>query len=771
MAGAAACWTGGATVALAADAEVAAPSVGAQVEELVVTARRREESLARVPVSVSVVTADALQKRTVSSESDLQTAVPGLVVRSTQGSSQFNYAIRGQSIDAFSASQPGVLNYVNEFQSTALSASSLYDLASVQVLKGPQGTLFGRNTTGGAVLYTTARPSYDRASANAITRVGNLDLRYLEGAVNLPLSSDLAVRIAGSLQKRDGFVRNIVNGEELSDIDRRSARGTISWRPTDRFETTLVGEVNRAKGNGDPLLLYSANAPGAIGPDGKPLVSTIATFYSPILDTLAGPGAFAALRAKYPFTPADGYLGAVTQQQNLGSRRTALDALTGLDAKSHYLVNTSTFELTPTTQLKNIIGYSYNRNVSLFDQDSSPFPFYGYVETINRTRGWSDELQLSGTAMDAALTYIVGAYYSFENRLNGQDFRYFDLGPIANPILGPAFGAPSLPLANQLFGSAHTESYAAFAQVSYRLDALAQGLKATAGLRYTEEKIRFTEISGFAPVFPSNVKEKTSTDKPSWTLGLEYQANEQLFLYATYRGSWRGGGFNYNAPPVNKTADAGGNRFKPETTEDVELGAKFQGRVGDMPARLSVAVYKQWVDDVQRIAYVSIPGFGPAAVTFNAPGANFKGVEADGEISPVSWLRLGGAFNYTTGKYTGATANTLFGTFFEFSTFADLPKRSGSLFAEADVPLGEKVGGLVMRVDAYAQSAMYISNYGRTSAPGTQIPSYELVNARAAWTDVLGTRVTAAIFAKNLFDKTYYLGGIGLGTSPGYNSV
>jgi iron complex outermembrane receptor protein len=127
-----------------------------------------------VPVAVSVLTSEALRTRSINSEADLQTATPGLIVRSTQGSSQFNYAIRGQSIDAFSVSQPGVLTYVNEFQTNALSAGSLYDLGSVQVLKGPQGTLFGRNTTGGAVLFSTARPDFASTEGMLRGRAGKL---------------------------------------------------------------------------------------------------------------------------------------------------------------------------------------------------------------------------------------------------------------------------------------------------------------------------------------------------------------------------------------------------------------------------------------------------------------------------------------------------------------------------------------------------------------------------------------------------------------------
>lgn len=742
------------------------------IEELVVTARRREEALERVPVTVSVITADAIAKRSISSQADLQTAVPGLIVRSTQGSSQFNYAIRGQSVDAFSASQPGVLTYVNEFQTTALSSGSFYDLGAVQVLKGPQGTLFGRNTTGGAVLYSTAKPEFDGFSGLVKARLGDFDLRGGEAMVNVPINDMFALRLAGTIEKRDGFVRNLVNGENLNNVDRRSARLSLRFRPTDQFESTFVGEINRSKGNGDPLLLYTAYGPGQVGPDGRPLPSLLATFYSPILDTLAGPGAFDALRALYPQTPAGGYLASVDIQRARGTRATALDAPTGLNAKSQYLINTTTYDVSDALQVKNIVGYAKNQNFSDFDQDGSPFPFYGFVHTVNRSKAWSEELQISGKLADGNLNYIAGVYYSDEDKTNGQDFQYFDLGPVANPILAPAFGATSLPLANQLFGRTRIKSFGGFVQGTYKLDAILQGLSATGGFRYTEEKTNFTELSGFAPVFPANVEEDRRDSKPSWTLGLEYQATEAWFFYATSRGSWRGGGYNYNAPPVNRLAEQGGNTFGPEKIKDVEVGAKFKGRLAGAPSRLSIALYKQWVDDVQRIAYVSIPAFGPAGVTVNVPGAEFKGVDIDGGISPTRWLQLGGSFSYTDAKYTSTAGNDLFGTFFQFSTFADIAKTSGSVYAEVDVPLEGNLGSLSLRADAYAQSSLYFSNYGKSGAPGTRIPAYELVNLRASLHDIAGSSVSAAVFAKNVFDKEYYVGGIGLGTqSGGYNMV
>jgi len=136
------------------------PTSDTGLEKIVVTAQRRSENLERTPVAVTVVSGDALVKQDIVTEADLRSAVPGLTVRASLNSNDLNYSIRGQTVDAFSGSQPAVLPYINEVQvGSSGGASAFYDLQSVQVLKGPQGTLFGKNSTGGAVLFTTAKPT------------------------------------------------------------------------------------------------------------------------------------------------------------------------------------------------------------------------------------------------------------------------------------------------------------------------------------------------------------------------------------------------------------------------------------------------------------------------------------------------------------------------------------------------------------------------------------------------------------------------------------
>ena len=171
------------------------------LSEIVVTAQRRDESLSKTPVSVAVVSTDTLAKASIVSEQDLSVATPGLTVKASASSNQLNYALRGNTTDPFAASRPGVLPYINEVQIGGPGGSSaFYDLQSVQVLKGPQGTLFGRSATGGAVLFTTAKPTNDLGGYISLLG-GNYSNKKVEGALNVPLVGDvLLARVAGFFQ-------------------------------------------------------------------------------------------------------------------------------------------------------------------------------------------------------------------------------------------------------------------------------------------------------------------------------------------------------------------------------------------------------------------------------------------------------------------------------------------------------------------------------------------------------------------------------------------
>lgn len=742
----------------------------AGVGDIIVTARRRDESLSRVPVSVTAFGAQQLADRTITSQTDLQAATPGLLLRSSVNSNDLNYAIRGQSFEAYTGSAPAVLPYFNDAQLPTGGSAALYDLQSVQVLKGPQGTLFGRNTTGGAVLFTTAKPG-NEVGGFLTGRIGNLSLRHVTGAIDIPIVADaILLRVAGDVRSRGGYVRNLFNGEKMGRDRRQSGRVTLVIKPTENIENTTVFQYNRARGTNVPGDLYSINLPGSVAPDGTPLASAVAALYNPgFFNSTFGAGAWNAFLAAHPGVPNLSYAEYLAFDRANGKFVNGSSSSLKNRVSDYLLVNTTVVSLGDDLSLKNIFGYGRSNQFQDNDADGSPFPIADQSPfpiggcpsgscpggDFRMPRQVSNELQLSGTA--GSLKYLVGLYYSRENAKNRAYSYFFDLMPFAPPTF----------VTNDFQRIA--KNYAAFTQLSLDMGSLAglQGLTITGGLRYTREAIDFHQLpdSSFFPVY-GLAPERQVVKKPSWTVSLEYQANSNLLLYVANRGSWRSGGFNGAGPPTPVPGTQGGNLLIPETTVDVEAGVKFNGRIGNVPVHANLAVYNQWVHDAQRITYLVVGG-SLIAATPNVPEAKITGFEFEGSVRPTSWLEFGGNVAYTNARFT-KNHLFLFGQNYDFGPYGDTPKWAGSAFAQAQIPL-DFADALVLRGDVYGQSKFYFSNLNATLAPGTKLAGYAVVNGRAQLSNVGGTGVSIAAFGRNLLNKGYYTGGLPEGAAFGAN--
>ena len=716
---------------------------GASSDEIIVTARRREESLSKVPIAITAISGADLEKRAITNENDLQSAVPGLVIRQNGGVHAFNYSIRGQSVDTFTNSPPSVLPYVNEVQIVTHSASTFYDMGGIQVLKGPQGTLFGRNATGGAVLYATAKPT-DEFGGYIQGRYGSYDARNVQGAVNLPLGDIGALRVAGSWTGGGAFVKDYFTTDEYGDLDQKSVRVSLKLTPTAGLTNTTVFQYTDEDGTNTPYQLWSVNP--------QPCVSAadFTTAYC-LLNRATSPGLTAYLQT-HPAVWQGGLTAAVAEQRRVGPWVSMSSYPPYHKASDTFVINTTEFDLSDDVLLKNIFGYNLAKSDDGYDYDGSPYHFFetqGVVTpngvkvvptkgfTLN-TRQFSDELQLQGKALDGRLDYVVGFYY-----LNQRD------QVVSNLTFGqPIFEAPFIYTAQW-----KTESIAGFAQASFKLT---DQLSATGGFRWTHDKTEIFQLPGsaFLPFFPGT--EKTSASKPSWTASLDYKVTPELMLYVANRGSWRAGGYNYSVTPINVTAENGGNLFLPETTVDIEAGIKYSGNGLGVPVTFNADFYNQWVKNIQRSAYLLTP-LGVSLRTVNVPKAQITGVEFDFTVRPTDYLQFGASGNYTNARYT-ENAVTFAGTTFNYGPFADVPKWSGTLFAEAGVPLGE-AGKLTLRGDAYGQEKMNFSNVGDTINPNTTLPGYVLVNARLTWSEIMGTKLSASAFVRNLGNRKYWSGG------------
>jgi iron complex outermembrane receptor protein len=737
----------------------AANTVGAG--DIIVTAQRREESLSKVPLSISAFNSETLKTRVITREQDLQSLVPGLVVKSGQNQNQVSFTLRGQTLDPFSGASPAVLTYLNEVPfSGGNSATAFYDFSSVQVLKGPQGTLFGRNATGGAVLYASTLPGDDFGGYLTV-RGGERALRQVEGAVDVPLISDkLTIRLAGDYQAQNGYVHNLLAGGTLGDIDNKSGRITVVAKPTDSVKNVTVFQYSDFGGTEAGSELYSYYKAGQTN-NGFALTTTLDSVYGEggipgVGNGPAGPGTFPGAVAGYlAWQKAHPY--DIYYSYNLPH-----------SSHNYFLSNTTTINLDSRTTFKNIFGYqsSYSQTPGILS--GSPFAsldLYNRGGAFNgppggevfRYKSYSEEAQIQGTLLaNDRLKYIVGGFYN--------DAKKNEAIPV---IVG---GELATPLGQVLYHTHGTDnSKALYGQATYDFSDFVHGLSLTAGGRYTWEEVGQTPYADdvFATGFPQELK---TLQAPSWNVNLQWQFNSHNQIYFTQRGSFRAGNFNGAVVPYGLA-----NFFKNEYTHDFEVGYKFNGEVAGRRAHFNIAAYDQIVHNAQHSIYAVVAG-APSAFTVNVPEATIKGIEADGDIQLVDWLRIGASGAYTDAKYTKnlvdlsvQTGNP--GFVVPFDSYPDSPKLSGSLFADFTLPLPKEVGDVHLRADSFSQSHSFFSNNNGNLTPDTRIKGYTTVQLRLSWDGIMGSKFSAGVYVKNLTDKLYYSSGYVEGASGGFNTV
>jgi iron complex outermembrane receptor protein len=764
------------------------PTAGA-LQEVTVTARRTLENIETVPVAVQALSVEALKEQNITTETDLQAAVPGLLVGAGASATELNYAIRGQALDAFSYTSPTVLTYVDEFQVGGTTATTFYDMQSIQVVKGPQGTLFGRNATGGAILFTTTQPGNTLAGYLNLG-AGNYSDKKAEGAITLPLASWASLRLAGEIEKRDGYENNVYLtglGIQNGSLDNKNIRATLRLG-SDQFENTTTGQYGGQGGYSGAYKITHAN-PAAAPPAppgtcaGTAPQCAGALLYPPNLPT---GGYNPTLLAQY-----NGMLNFINYQATQPFYDIFDDQTTKHDATLRLLVNKTSWTINDGLSLVNIAGYNNVWSRDKNDGVGSPFallPISLYSGPNSEgntfsTEQYSDELQLAGSALGTRLNYLLGAY--FLRDFEGENIPLnVGCGSIAFAMVP---GGCEVPGGFRYNFENDELSRALFAQADYEF---VPGWRATAGFRETWEDVRFHYVHDSEPQdahFLAGVPEPSLSDhKPSWTLGLDWQVTHETLLYITQRGSFRVGGFNGTSTipealgssyttPTGIAIDS----FKPETVRDLELGIKFAGRIGGLPTRINADVYESRISDAQRVVYAGI-----SSQTTNAKKAQIDGFEFEGLIDLTNWLQLGANYAYTDARYTDGTANftrvaILTGNIvYEpiiLGPYGDTPRQSGSFFVRVHHNLANQMGELVFRADAFFQTAFYYTNLAQSQPvaldPNTHIGGYSLANARIDWKDIARSKVDVSAYVRNMFDKHYEIGGIGLGAVVGTDGV
>lgn len=739
------------------------------IEEVVVTARRVEESLQSTPISMSAFDKRALEERNMSDSMDLTQSVPGIFIGGTGATNQSNYTIRGLSKAASGPSQPGVVSYFAEVPDPVFVASPpQYDIESVQVLKGPQGTLFGKNTVGGAVLFTPVTPGYEMDGYLELS-AGNENYQEIQGAVNIPIIADkLAVRLAGQIQDRDGYMKNRGIGEDMNALDVESHRVSVLFEPTEAIKNITIYDYFESDSNGD---------------------GAIATGIEPFANFMD----FLGIRSG-----AQDYI----DQRDWHEVDSSVESVDR--AKRTSLINRTEIQLSDNVELINIYGL---RKVDwLFYQNSDGLPSIitdgtgpgipagipvdfikaAAAQNIEQT---SNEIQLRGSGLDENLDWLVG-YFWLKSEPDGPASAQVGFG---TPLV-----SSTQPPANYNFLT--EESNAVFTHVKYNLSDMLDGLSISLGVRYTEDEFSSCTGTGVVSrsvtdVQPDDCKvgnpkiirvANTEGDfaETTYQVGLEWQATDSLFTYLIHRTGYRAGGVN---SPTFEHRLAKFQTFEPETIKDLEFGVRSDFSISDVLLRLNVSAFYGEVSDTYPAltGLTTRTGCNPADTPNNPAGISpdgdcdptndpaggtllanvgdttISGVDLDGIAVVNEALSFNFGATYLDTKTSNLTTDPTLRAYLpgDKIQFSNTPRKTLTGGVRYGVDLPGNAGQLVANVNYYWSDDI-VYNF-------SVLPSYEVTNVRFAINQLMGSNFDLSVFGKNIFDKEYLAAGTISGGSTG----
>lgn len=729
----AALWSAG--LATTANAQQATQGL----EEIIVTARKVQENLQDTPIAITALTGAALEDRQIFSTDTLDQVVPNLQfannapLAGNNSSSQIFIRGIGQT-DPTSTVDPGVGLYIDDvYIGNAVGGSmALRDIASVQVLRGPQGTLFGRNTIGGAILLSTADPGDEFGGK---VRVGTGTDSLMDGfiALDAPFSNSLKARISFGIRKQDGYVER-TDGTDLGDTDTFTGMTKWLWSPSDSVHVTFAGDYTKSDENGSPLVFaaitetatfarvasFDAGCPGMLNnAQPVPMVQD---------DRCAND-----LQARGPYRN-NGTLPLESTVENWG---TSLKVA---------------FDLSEQLRLQSISAYRDIRWAGVRDADNTPLTILHTIYDVQADQ-FSQELQL--TYQTEPLTGVFGLYY-FEQA--SADIVTVELNP---PPPGIQRDSDNNEVDNN--------SWAAFTQWTYNVT---DRLAITGGGRYTEdEKGAFPDQFDLANPAAKQVPARWYRDTfNSFTpsASVAYRWTEDAMTYVSYAEGFKGGGWNshFNAP-LTAEQQAALHEFDQEEAETIEVGAKLD--LADNRVRLNVAVFTSDYTDMQ-VTYRGPAPAGVAPFITNAGKASIDGAEAEITWAPTPDWRIEGSVGYLD-----ATIDSL-----QNIAFAVLPAelRAGNRLPFAPewqghvgIAYSAHAGSLLIqpRIDASYQDATFFD--ATNTREIAQLDDVTTVNAQVQIsTDGGPWRVTLGV--NNATDELYPIAGnSSLTTGSGYAEI
>lgn len=668
------------------------------LEEVVVTAQHREENLQDVPIAITAIGSEDIRTADVSDINSISLRTPGFSM-GTFNPAQPQLFIRGIGSNADGAGEDqSVVIFLDGVYlgRTAGQAFDLFDLERLEVLRGPQGTLYGKNAAGGALNIVTSKPS-DELEAVIEVSAGDLDYLAVRGRLSGPLGDNMAGKISFSHKERDGYVESLVaNVDDMNGYDNNGIRGQLLIRATDTLDILLSVDASDDERNGPGRTLGEGLALGSIVPSYPAELQT--DFYE-------------NLQSNEPSaeTETQGLSMQIDWDINFGTL-TSITAYRSSEADVYDPQPPVDFAYFPVITIENY-----------FDEDSDQF---------------TQEFRIASEASDS-LFWQAGVFYLNEEVDRNE---YFD-GIIGAPLGGAPTGTAVPTGAN--IQTNETESFGLFAQGTW---SFSDKWDLTIGARYTDEKKEATNRS--QPNFVNILEEFDVEIDESWDaftpkVALNYYLGD-ITLYGTVSTGFKSGGFQGSAP----TEAAATTPFDEETVTNYEAGIK--GTVLDNSLRFSATAFYTQYDDLQVLIQTVGPGGIPGPnLTQNAGEAESQGVELEMQWQLTEHLQLAGTYTYLDTEYTKLGGNL---QPFEGNSLRNAPENAGSLSVIFDYPLSSG-GRINARADYTHKDKAYQDVQNREEGA---IESYDLTNLRLAYTAPSESWEVAG-WVKNAFDEEYML--------------
>ena len=683
------------------------------IQEIVVTAQKREEKLSRTPLAVTALTGDSLAKSHITDVSSLASSVPSFNFGTYGGTARL--AIRGVGFSSINAGAEGRVAYYTDgvyFSRPATALSGFYDVARVEILRGPQGTLYGRNATGGALNVITAEPT-NNLSGYFTQTVGNYNLFTEEGAISGPLSDSMSGRLAVRIVNRDGYGKNYYTGNDVDNAATQSLRGKLRFELSSDTSVTAAFDYHHEN---------DRNFGGHYGGQAYPAVFPI------MLSTLL---TRAQLGGPIPPTVRD-----YDSVKDPSNRRTFYGASLTIDHQLSF------------GDLKSITAYRHSNYADSYaDGTGDALP----LTNAEKAHQISEELQLSG---DSATLKWVGGVYLFHETIDGS--VDIPLGVDILNLLGvpAAFGLPPLPPSpNGLThgywagGTGKTDTVAGYGQLTWKIS---PELELTGGVRYAWERHKILDANQFDlsaftspnPLTTSpfyNQPPARSASETSFTpkATLSYLVGPESTIYFTVAKGYKSGGFDLGAAQPS---------YNPETIWDYEGGIKTRMFGGRLQANLAAFYY-----DYSNLQVSVI--IGNVVNTKNAAKARSYGFEGEVQAILAPGLRLDLSGSYLNAKFKDfVSVNTDLqdGIVRQFAgnTLPQAPKWQGRAGLEYSHDLAN--GSLRLRGDVNYTSRIHFSPFNIL-----EISQAEYVKADASIDYISASdKWQIGLYVKNITDKT-----------------